>query len=72
MLQIILVQDFCPLKIKITECPSGCRLNSQNNNFARASHFWYISLRFSHYCDVIAFAFYGEHKQATTKCYFSF
>ena len=39
MLQIIVVQDFCPLKIKITECPSGCRLNNQNNNFARASHF---------------------------------
>ena len=27
MLQIILVQDFCPLKIKITQCPGGFRLN---------------------------------------------
>ena len=36
---LILVQDFCPLKIKITESPSGFRLNNQNNNFARASHF---------------------------------
>ena len=24
---IILVQDFCPLKIKITQCPGGFRLN---------------------------------------------
>ena len=27
MLLIILVQDFCPLKIKITQCPDGFRLN---------------------------------------------
>ena len=27
MLLIILVQDFCPLKIKITECPGGFHLN---------------------------------------------
>ena len=27
MLSIILLQDFCPLKIKITQCPSGFRLN---------------------------------------------
>ena len=27
MLQIILVQDFCPLKIKITQCPGEFRLN---------------------------------------------
>ena len=27
MLLIILVQDFCPLKIKITQCPGGFRLH---------------------------------------------
>ena len=27
MLQIILVQEFCPLKIKITQCPGGFHLN---------------------------------------------
>ena len=27
MLKIILVQDFCPLKIKITQFPNGFRLN---------------------------------------------
>ena len=27
MLQIILIQDFCPLKIKITQCLRGFRLN---------------------------------------------
>ena len=26
MLYIILVQDFCPLKIKITQCPGGFHL----------------------------------------------
>ena len=26
MLKIILVQDFCPLKIKITQCSGGFRL----------------------------------------------
>ena len=38
MLQIILVQDFCPLKIKIThKCPGGFRLNESrgtNNNIS--------------------------------------
>ena len=28
MLKIILVQDFCPLKIKITQFPNGFRLNT--------------------------------------------
>ena len=27
MLEIILVQGFCPLKIKITQIPNGLRLN---------------------------------------------
>ena len=27
MLYIILVRDFCPLKIKITQCPGEFRLN---------------------------------------------
>ena len=26
MLQIFLVEDFCPLKIKIAQCPGGFRL----------------------------------------------
>ena len=33
MLQIILVQDFCPLKIKITQCPDGFRLNLSFHQF---------------------------------------
>ena len=28
MLYIILVQDICPLQIKITQCPGGFRLNN--------------------------------------------
>ena len=28
MLQIILLQDFCPLNIKTTQCPGGFRLNA--------------------------------------------
>ena len=45
-----------------------------SNNFARASHFLYISLPFLHEYNVKMpnFAFPGEHKQATTKFYFSF
>ena len=45
-----------------------------SNNFARASHFLYISLPFLHDYNVKMpnFAFPGEHKQATTKFYFSF
>ena len=30
-LNIILVQDFCPPKIKITQCPGRFRLNSPTN-----------------------------------------
>ena len=46
----------------------------QNNNFARASRFLYISFPFLHDYDVKIpnFAFYGGRKQATTKFYFSF
>ena len=50
------------------------RLNEQNNNFARAPHF------FVHFFPVFArlgrenalFRVYGGRKQATTKFYFSF
>ena len=47
--------------------------NEQNNNFARASHFLYISFPFLHDFDVKMpnFAFYVGRKQATTKFYFS-
>ena len=46
------------------------RFNKQNNNFARASRFYfYISLPFLHDYDVKMpnFTFYGVRKQATTK-----
>ena len=46
------------------------RFNKQNNNFARASRFYFcISLPFLHDYDVKMpnFAFYGVRKQATTK-----
>ena len=33
MLEIILVQGFCPLKIKITQFPEGFRLNSCLSRF---------------------------------------
>ena len=48
--------------------------NTQNNNFARASHFLYISLPFLHDYDVKMphFMFYTGRKQATTKFSFSF
>ena len=50
------------------------RFNRQNNNFARASHFLYISFSFLHDYDVKMpnFAFYGGRKQVTAKFYFSF
>ena len=49
----------------------GARFNKPNNNFVRASHF------FVHFFAVFAplrrpLAFCGEHKQVTTKFYFSF
>ena len=50
-------------------------LKKQNNNFARASRFFlYILLPFVHDYGVKMpnLAFYGGHKQATTKFYFSF
>ena len=48
--------------------------NAQNNNFARAYSFWYISLPFLHDYDVKMpnFVFYEECKQATTKFYLAF
>ena len=50
------------------------RFNKQNNNFARASRFLYISLPFLHDYDVKMpnLVFYEERKQATTKVYFAF
>ena len=49
-------------------------LIKQNNNFARVSHFLYISFPFLHDYDVKMpnFAFYRGRKQATTIFYFSF
>ena len=46
----------------------------QNNNFARASHFFVHFFPFLHECAVKMpnFAFYGGRKQATTKYCFSF
>ena len=46
----------------------------QNNNFARASHFFVHFFPFLHDYAVKMpnFAFYGGRKQATTKFYFSF
>ena len=46
MLEIILVQDFCPLKIKITQFPGGFRLNIPTSTFLThyapdiLVHFW--------------------------------
>ena len=50
------------------------RFNKQNNKFARASRFLYISFLFLHDFDVKMpnFAFYVGRKQASTKFYFSF
>ena len=50
------------------------RFNKQNNNFARASHFFVHFFPFLHHYDVkmLYFAFYGRRKQATTKLYFPF
>ena len=39
MLKIILVQDFCPLKMKITQFPDGFRLN-----LVVIRYFWVKSL----------------------------
>ena len=49
-------------------------LDWQNNNFARASRFLYISLPFLPDLDVKmpSFVFYGERKQATKKFYSAF
>ena len=45
MMQIILVQGFCPLKIKITQFPNGFRLNSCKLIVSRVkiccSHQWF-------------------------------
>ena len=52
------------------ELQQNNRFNKQNNNFARASRFYFcISLSFLHDYDVKMpySAFYGERKQATTK-----
>ena len=57
------------------ELQQNNRFNKQNNNFARAPCFLYISLPvFFHDYDVKMpnFAFYGGRKQATTKFYFSY
>ena len=57
-----------------TRTSKNNRFQKQNNNFARASHFFsYIFFPFLHDYDVKMpnFAFYGERKQATTKFYFS-
>ena len=50
------------------------KFKKQYNNFARASHFLYISLPFLHDYGVTmsSLVFYGEPKQATTKFYLSF
>ena len=52
------------------ELQQNSRFNKQNNNFARASRFYFcIFLPFFHDYDVKMpnFAFYGVRKQATTK-----
>ena len=57
------------------ELQQNNRFNKQNNNFARASRFYFcISLPFLHDYDVKMpnSAFYGERKQATTKFIFLF
>ena len=50
------------------------RFNEQNNNFARAAHFFVIPLPFLHDSNVKMpnFGFCRERKQATTKFYLSF
>ena len=49
------------------------RFNEQNSNFARAAHFFVISLPiFARPQKLPNFTFYRERKQATTKFYLSF
>ena len=38
MLLIILVQDFCPLQIKITQCPGGFRLKVLGSQTAKRNN----------------------------------
>ena len=49
------------------------RFYKQDNNFAHASHFTFLC-QFLHDYDMKLpnFTFYGGHKQATMKLYFSF
>ena len=44
MLWIIMVQDFCPLKIKITQYPGGFRLNFFSTFTSYLYHDWNVAL----------------------------
>ena len=67
-------RDGCETVKKTTTKTIIVRFRRQHNNFAHASHFFYISLPFLHEYDVKLpnFTFYGRRKQATTILYFSF
>ena len=67
-------RDGCETVKKTTTETIIVRFRRQHNNFAHASHFFYISLPFLHEYDVKLpnFTFYGRRKQATTILYFSF
>ena len=58
-----------PRRRQQRECQESNRLNKQNDNSARASRFFVISLPSLHYYDVQMpnFTFYGGRKQATGK-----
>ena len=65
-------RDDCeyPTTRRQRELQQNNRFNKQNNNFARASRFYFcVSLSFLHDYDVKMpnSAFYGKRKQATTK-----
>ena len=44
MLQIKMVQDFCPLQIKITQCPGGFRLKVLGSQTAKRNNLTYSLL----------------------------
>ena len=64
MLKIILVQDFCPLKIKITQFPGGFPFY-----LTHCKNHWEFSIAFERYCSEVDLK-YENFKRVTSTNYF--